>query len=556
MPTSRVPRRTTGSWRTPAPWRTSRAGRTRRVAGARRRPGARRRTAVLAAAALLAGAAAGCGGGDDGADAGRGTLDELAAQKLSWKPCTPPTAAEGGATAPSPLPDGTKWQCAFMDAPLDYDEPGGDTVELALIRAPARDGAKRIGSLVFNFGGPGGSGISALPSFAPDYAALRTRYDLVSFDPRGVGQSDGVECLDNRELDAFHSRDATPDDAGEVRALKEGLKEYADACEENSGKVLPYVGTRNAARDMDLMRRVLGDDKLHYFGISYGTELGGVYAHLFPRRVGRAVFDAVVDPTATAARGALGQAKGFQLALRNFARDCVDQGDDCALPGSTPAEIERFVTDLLARLDERPVRGIGERRLTQTHAANGIAQALYSKEYWRYLEQGLDEADGGNGALLLALSDSMNGRDENGRYTNLQAANAAINCVDDKARFTTEQVRERLPEFRAASPVFGDFLAWGMLSCSEWPVPGTWDHPDVAAPGAPPILVIGTTGDPATPFAGARAMAKALGKGVGVEVTYRGEGHGAYNSKDACVQRVVNAYLLSGKVPASGTVCP
>ncbi|CAL9305608.1 MULTISPECIES: alpha/beta hydrolase [unclassified Streptomyces] len=530
---------------------------TRPSRSAPRRRTARRRTAVLAAAALLAGTAAGCGDdGDKGAQSGQDAMRKLAAQKLSWKACAPAAAAEGEPTPPSPLPDGTRWECAFMDAPLDYDEPGGDTIELALIRAKARDRSKRIGSLVFNFGGPGGSGITALPSFAPDYEKLRARYDLVSFDPRGVGQSDGVECLDRRGLDAFFAQDATPDDAAEEKKYQEELKKYAEACEENSGKVLPHVGTRNAARDMDLMRQVLGDDKLHYFGISYGTELGGVYAHLFPRRVGRAVFDAVVDPNGTPEQGSIGQAKGFQLALRNFAADCVRRGDKCALPGSTPADIERFVTGLLERLDKRPIRGIGDRELTQTQAANGIAQALYSKEYWKYLEQGLDEADGGNGGLLLALSDSMNGRDENGNYSNLQAANAAINCVDDKQRFTLEQVKKKLPEFREASPVFGDFLGWGMLWCSHWPVAGTTDHPDVSAPGAPPILVIGTTGDPATPFAGAKAMASALGKGVGVEVTYRGEGHGAYNSGDACVQRVVNAYLLDGRVPRSGTVCP
>ncbi|GGP88477.1 alpha/beta hydrolase [Streptomyces roseolilacinus] len=519
---------------------------------------ARRCAAALAVVALLAGVA-GCGGDGDrdgGGGTGRDAMRDLAAQKPAWKPCTPSSGAKGGASPPSPLPDGTRWECAFMDVPLDYADPGGDTVELALIRARARDRAKRIGSLVFNFGGPGGSGITALPSLGGEYEALRGRYDLVSFDPRGVGLSDGVECLDRRELDAFFAQDATPDTAAEEKALHGGLGKYAAACEENSGRMLPHVGTENAARDMDLLRQVLGDAKLYYFGISYGTELGGVYAHLFPRRVGRAVLDAVVDPGGTVEQGALGQAAGFQLALGNFAADCVRRGDRCALPGSTPQEIERFVTDLLARLDKRPVQGIGDRELTQTHALGGILQALYSKKYWQYLEQGLDEADGGDGALLLALSDLMNGRDENGDYNNLRAANAAINCVDDRRRFTVEQIRAKLPEFRRVSPVFGDALAWEMLGCGQWPVAGRSDHPEVSAPGAPPILVVGTTGDPATPFAGAAAMASALGKGVGVEVTYRGEGHGAYNGGDACVRRVVNAYLLDGRVPASGTVCP
>ncbi|MFF8608586.1 alpha/beta hydrolase [Streptomyces sp. NPDC015346] len=516
---------------------------------------AAQRAVLLAATTVLL--AAGCSDDGDKDTAGDTPTDMagLTAQRLEWAPCPPPSAAEGGGPPPSPLPGGTPWECAFMDAPLDYDDPGGEKVELALIRARARDQANRIGSLVFNFGGPGGSGLTALPSFAPDYEKLRSRYDLVSFDPRGVGRSEDVECASDRELDAYYALDFTPDDTAEERTLSDAQKEYAAGCQEDSGAMLPHVGTENAARDLDLMREVLGDDKLHYFGISYGTELGGVYAHMFPKKVGRALFDAVVDPRSGTVDGALGQAKGFQLALDNFAKDCVARGDACALPGSTPDEIESFITGLLAELDKKPITGIGDRKLTQTHAVNGIAQALYSKEYWQYLEQGLDAADGGDGALLLTLSDSMNGRNQNGTYSNIQAANAAINCVDFKERYTLGQAKERLPEFRKVSPVFGDFMGWSLASCSQWPVPGTWDHPDVSAPGSAPILVLGTTGDPATPYEGARAMAQALGKGVGVELTYDGEGHGAYNSGNACVQNLVNAYFLGGKVPPSGTVC-
>jgi pimeloyl-ACP methyl ester carboxylesterase len=364
-----------------------------------------------------------------------------------------------------------------------------------------------------------------------------------------------VECEDDKQLDAYFAQDFTPDDSAEEETYTDGLKNFADACEQNSGEHLPYVGTTNAARDMDLMRQVLGDDKLYYFGISYGTELGGVYAHLFPTKVGRAVFDAVVDPTKNYEQSSLGQAKGFQLALNNFAQDCVDRGDQCLLPGTTAREIQDWIIALLTKLDKEPIAGVGDRKLTQSQATNGIAQSLYSKEYWELLEQGLDEADGGNGALLLALSDAMNGRSENGHYSNISAANAAINCVDSKERLSLAQTKAKLPEFRKVSPVFGDYLGWGLMGCTEWPVPGAWNTPDVSAPGAPPILVVGTTGDPATPYEGARAMVNALGKGVGVELTYRGEGHGAYNGGNKCVQQAVNAYLLQGKAPASGTVC-
>ncbi|WP_435887932.1 alpha/beta hydrolase [Streptomyces niveus] len=539
----------------------------------RRRPALTAVTAVTVATLL---AAAGCSGSgadsggpggqtsrndQDGQEDGQNTTDTSAApqnltsQKLDWKACPAPSAAEGGGTAPSPLPGGTKWECASMAAPLDYAKPKGATIELALIRAKTSDPGKRIGSLVFNFGGPGGSGVTGLPSFGNDYDKLRTRYDLVSFDPRGVGRSDPVECKDDKQLDAYYATDMTPDDAAEEKSYVNGLKWYAGGCEQKSGKALPHVGTVNAARDMELMRQVLGDDKLNYFGISYGTELGGVYAHLYPKSVGRAVFDAVVDPDQSSEQGSLGQAKGFQLALTNFAKDCVSRGDACKLPGSTPKEIENFVVELLDQLDKKPIAGLGDRKLTETQATNGIAQTLYSKEYWPLLEQGLDEADGGSGALLLVLSDAMNGRNEKGQYSNIQAANAAVNCVDSKQRYTLAQTKAKLPEFRKVSPVFGDFLGWGLLGCSEWPVPGEWEKPDVSAPGAAPILVIGNTGDPATPYEGARAMAKALGDGVGVELTYEGQGHGAYNAGSACVQNAVNGYLLDGKVPKAGTVC-
>ncbi|WP_188266110.1 MULTISPECIES: alpha/beta hydrolase [unclassified Streptomyces] len=518
---------------------------------------AARRAALLAAtAALLAGCTVAA---DEAADTGRptgtGGVSPLTSQKLSWAPCPAPSADEGGGAAPSPPAEGASWECSFLQAPLDWSVPEGDTIELALIRVRARDQNRRIGSLLFNFGGPGGSGITGLPGFAPDYETLRSRYDLVSFDPRGVGRSDPVACLDDKELDAYYALDFTPDDEAEERTLADAQKKYAAACQKNSGRALPHVGTENAARDMDLMRQVLGDSKLHYFGISYGTELGGVYAHLFPSHVGRAVFDGVVDPDAGVEAGALGQSRGFQLALDNFARDCVDRGDACTLPGTSVAEVETFVTDLLASLDKKPVPGIGDRKLTQTQATNGIAQALYSKEFWTYLEQGLEAADGGNGALLLTLSDAMNGRGQNGSYSNIQAANAAINCVDYKERYTLGQAKERLPQFRETSPVFGDFMGWALSSCSQWPVPGTWEHPDVSAPGSAPILVVGNTGDPATPYEGARAMVKALGPGVGVELTYEGEGHGAYNGGSACVKKAVDAYLLDGRVPKTGTVC-
>jgi pimeloyl-ACP methyl ester carboxylesterase len=506
-----------------------------------------RGAALTATAVLLASALAGCGG--DSQD------EDLSAQKLSWKDCPAPSRAEGGGDAPSPLPGGDAWQCATLKAPLDWAEPKGDTIKLALIRAKASGAEdKRIGSLVFNFGGPGGSGVTTLPAFGSEYAKLRTRYDLVSFDPRGVGRSAPVECLNDLQLDVYFEQDGTPDTSAERTALLNNTKEFNAACEENSRKTLPHLRTTDAARDLDLMRQVLGDDKLHYFGISYGTELGGVYAHLFPKNVGRAVFDAVVDPTQNSEQGSLGQAEGFQLALDNFAEDCTSQLTDCPV-GDTAQDVRNRIAKLLADLDRNPIPGIGQRLLTQTAATNGIAQALYSKDFWEYLTEGLEQAYDGDGRVLMLLSDSMNGRSENGEYSNIAAANISINCADDKPRYTSADVERKLPEFRAASPLFGDFMAWSMVTCTDWPVAGAADHPDVRATGSAPILVVGNTGDPATPYEGARKMVKALGEGVGVELTYKGQGHGAYDSRNKCVQDAVDGYLLTGKVPAAGTVC-
>ncbi|MCB5182335.1 alpha/beta hydrolase [Streptomyces antimicrobicus] len=503
-------------------------------------------TATAVTAALLA--TASCS--DGGEDTSAGTSPGSTGTALAWEKCPRPDAAQGGGDAPGP-----QWQCATLKVPLDWSKPEGEQIPLALIRLPAKDQKRRLGSLVFNFGGPGGSGITTLPSAAKEYAALGERYDLVSFDPRGVGRSAPVLCENDEQLDVYYAQDSTPDTPAEEKALTDAQRRYREACRRNSGKVLPFVGTENAARDLDALRKALGDAKLNYFGISYGTELGGVYAHLFPQNVGRAVFDAVVDPTKNSEQGSLGQAKGFQLALDNFAQDCVDRGDACQLQGSTPKEVEANILELQKSLAAKPIPGIGDRMLTETAATNGIAQALYSKELWPLLEAGVDEAQGGQGQLLMRLSDALNGRDDYGRYSNIGAANTAINCADSKERYSLEQTKAKLPQFQAASPVFGSFLGWGLMACNDWPVEGAWVTPDVSAPGAAPILVIGNTGDPATPYEGARKMVEKLGPGVGVELTYKGEGHGAYNSGDRCVQAAVDGYLLEGKVPPGGTVC-
>lgn len=482
------------------------------------------------------------GGGGAAADAqDKGRFWE---QSLDWKDCPAPSPIQGGGEVPGPLPDGTQWQCTTLQAPLDWRKPSGESLGIALIRArSSADAGDRIGSLLFNFGGPGASGVATLPRLAADYEKLRSRYDLVSFDPRGVGNSRGVRCLGAGAADEV---DDTPDDGGEENnALVAFNREKAAACKKNSGDILPHVGTTEAAQDMDLMRHVLGDKKLHYFGISYGTQLGGVYAHLFPKNLGRAVLDAVVDPTLNTMERALWQAGGFQLAFEHFAAWCAEQG--CTL-GDSGEEIVDTTVKLEADLDDTPLPTSDGSELDGSTFTFAIIAALYDQKLWPALLVGLEAAAGGNGNILLDLAESKANESNDGAFI-------AITCDDFSDRYTVADVEAKMPEFVDASLLFGPALAWTTLSCDGWPVPGEAEHPDVSAPGAPPILLVGNTGDPATPYEGAARMAEQLGKGVGHELTYKGEGHGAYNSGNACVQNTVNAYLLHGKLPKSGAMC-
>ncbi|MHA5051541.1 alpha/beta hydrolase [Streptomyces sp. SD15] len=481
--------------------------------------------------------------------------DSLTGQKLSWKACPAPTALQGAdAGAPGKLPDGTPWECAALKVPLDYADPDGATIKLALIRAKARpqDGQERIGSLVFNFGA-GASGVSTFPWAVKEYRDLHARYDLVSFDPRGVGASAPVRCLNDKDTDAYYQLDSTPGNDKDAKAAQALGDKFMAACKKNSGKVLPHVATTNGARDMDLLRHVLGDDKLNYYGVSYGTELGGVYAHLFPQNVGRAAFDAVLDPTQDSLQFLLAQTKGFQLALDNYLEDCAWQ-PGCPT-GKSVEEGRKKITDLLKRLDARPLPTADGRKLTHDLAVTGISAALYSQDVWPDLTLALQEAEQEKtGNTLLALADSYNGRDSNGHYNNGSLAWTAINCADYEQRYTADDVEAKLPEFRKASPVFGEYMAWALMGCTDWPVKGEDRDPQVAAEGSAPILLVGTTGDPATPYEGTRHMADELGEDVGVELTYKGQGHGAYGTS-TCVTNAVNAYLLDGKMPEDGTVC-
>src|SRR4051794_10289010 len=387
-------------------------------------------TALGAAAAFLVGGCSSGSSSDDGKDAHKtgaassspstssGTTaalpSSLTGQRLAWGGCK--------ATTDSPAP-GNDWQCATLKAPLDWSKPEGDTIGLALIRAKASGPKnKRIGSLVFNFGGPGGSGVSILPSYASTASALRERYDLVSWDPRGVAASEGVRCRSDKDIQAAEDMDATPDSPAEEKAYFQDAVDFGKGCQKAAGKLLAHVSTTDTARDMDLMRQVLGDAKMHYFGISYGTELGGVYAHLFPRNVGRLVLDAVVDPSADSVGHAENQTRGFQRALDDYLKST----------GQDPKQGTQKIADLVKRLDAKPLPTSSGRKLTQTLALTGIVLPLYSKEGWPTLTSALKSAEQGDGSELLALADGYNERDTSGHYATTTHSQRVISCLDDK----------------------------------------------------------------------------------------------------------------------------
>ncbi|MBZ6132916.1 alpha/beta hydrolase [Streptomyces olivaceus] len=529
----------------------------------RTRIGGTRVRATLAAAALLATACSASGastsagsqaeaaGSTEAATASlaplpKATPAELSPyyeQKLGWRDCGVPG-----------------FQCATMKAPLDYAKPTDGDVRLAVARKKATGPGKRLGSLLVNPGGPGGSAIGYLQQYAgigyPE--KVRAQYDMVAVDPRGVARSEPVECLDGREMDAFTRTDATPDDERETDELVDAYKDFAEGCGKDAPKLLRHVSTVEAARDMDVLRAVLGDEKLNYVGASYGTFLGATYAGLFPERAGRLVLDGAMDPSLPARRLNLEQTQGFETAFQSFAKDCAGRSD-CPLggKGTTPDQAGRNLTSFFDDLDAKPLPAgdADGRRLTESLATTGVIAAMYDEAAWQQLREALTSAmKKKDGAGLLVLSDSYYEREADGSYSNLMFANAAVNCLDLPAAFSSpDQVREALPEFEKASPVFGEGLAWASLNCTYWPVQPTGEPHRIKAAGATPIVVVGTTRDPATPYRWAEALADQLSSGR--LLTYEGDGHTAYGRGSTCIDSAIDTYLLTGTAPKDGKRC-
>jgi pimeloyl-ACP methyl ester carboxylesterase len=556
--------------------------------GVRRAPRRLRAAAVLAATAgLLASACGGGGGAHHGTAASSPTSTRTATPAgTHGAPNSDPTSdsatgstATGSAAAPlDPLPasegqgsaalrgyytqklawhtcGAAGFQCATMRVPLDYAHPDpADDLRLAVARKKATDTKHRLGSLLVNPGGPGGSAIDYLQYAAYGFPEKVTaRYDMTAVDPRGVARSAPVHCLSNKAMDAYSAVDVTPDDSAEVGKLVAADTSFAAACRKSSGALLGHVSTIDSARDMDVLRALLGDRRLAYVGKSYGTLLGATYAGLFPSRVGRLVLDGAVDPSMNALQGDRAQAGGFQTAFEAFARDCVSQSG-CPLGQGSVADAGRQLSAFLKRLDAHPLPTGGSRRLTEALGTTGILSAMYDQDEWPTLRTALAKAAKGDGAGLLKLSDEYYERDTKGHYSNLMAANAAVNCLDlPPALSGPAAVRKALPSFTKTSSLFGANLAWSSLTCAYWPVHATGEPRRIAAKGAAPILVVGTTRDPATPYAWARSLAAQLSSGV--LLTYNGDGHTAYARGSDCVDGAVDRYLLTGRTPARGTRC-
>ncbi|MCQ4212150.1 alpha/beta hydrolase [Streptomyces longispororuber] len=514
----------------------------------------RRRTVLLAAATgLLLTGISGCSPGSSGtADASLAALPrstpaglaEYYGQTPKWRECGAPG-----------------FECASLKAPLDYDEPSAGDIDLAVSRKKATGPGERLGSLLVNPGGPGGSAIGYLQSYAgigyPQ--GVRARYDMVAVDPRGVARSAPVTCLDGPRMDAYTQTDVTPDDTAEQDRLSAAFKKFASGCEtydKTSRTVLPHVSTIEAARDMDLVRAALGDEKLNYVGASYGTFLGATYAGLYPERVGRLVLDGAMDPSLDARELNEQQTAGFETAFQSFAKDCVGRSD-CPLGTGTPDEAGKRLKEFFTTLDRTPI-ATGDpdgRKLGEALATTGVIAAMYDEGAWPQLRDALTAAiKEKDGAGLLALSDSYYERDPDGTYTNLMFANAAVNCLDQPPSFTSPQeVKEALPDFEKASPVFGAGLAWSALNCGYWPVKPTGEPHRITADGAAPIVVVGTTRDPATPYPWAEALADQLSSGR--LLTYDGDGHTAYGRGSDCIDGAIDTYLLDGTPPTDGKRC-
>ena len=471
------------------------------------------------------------------------TLAQYYAQRLDWQPCD------------------KYFECARLLVPFDYTRPDWRRFSLPVIKLPAANPVpdSRIGALVINPGGPGGSGVEyALSARTGEFTqAVLDRFDIVGFDPRGVGGSEpAVRCMSGPQLDKYFATDDTPATAAQFATLVSESKLYASQCARNAAGLLPYVGTVNAAKDMDVLRAALGEPALTYLGKSYGTVLGASYAQQFPSRVRALVLDGAVNPALTGLQVDVAQAEGFESAFGQFTAWCVAQSL-CPL-GHTAAGAAPKVAGLLAAANRRPLGNL----LDDGQPANGamlltgIAAALYLRQEWPLLESALSGAfSSDDGTLLVELANSLMERNPNGTYSNLSDAETSVDCIDRPWPRSLAAWRAAAGAAARSAPLFGAPLVWGSLPCAYWPVrPSVVQVRAAGTREAPPILVVGDLHDPATPYQWAVGLARDLASGV--LLGWNGEGHTSYMEGSACVDDTVDAYLISLRTPRSGKICP
>ncbi|MFE3203449.1 alpha/beta hydrolase [Embleya sp. NPDC059237] len=472
-------------------------------------------------------------------------------QKISWKACTddPKTKKK----------DEREFRCGTFKVPLDYTAPGGRSLDIAVMQHPAAKPDRRIGSLVLNPGGPGGSGQDFVKyGFADFDGPLHDRYDILGFDPRGVADSAPVRCLGDKARDERNARDSPRDPVERKADGERSGKEFSAACQAESGELLPFVGTRNAARDMDVLRAAVGDDKLDYLGVSYGTYLGTMYLDEFPDRAGHMVLDAVVDPAADKLDASIDQTIGFERSFRAFAADCAARAG-CPL-GGDPAKAAEIGATFLDALQDKPLRTAYDgRKLTSSLGWTGTNSLLYGDKEtaWKYLREALALAmNNKDGSHLLFYADNYLGRDEKGHYDNSSDSRSAIRCADGAAPAPSpERIQQVLAKLKADAPLLSkDAVASDIEGpgCEFWPYKTPEQPHVIRAEGAAPVLVVGTTGDPATPYAASEKLAKDLAHAS--LLTLQGEGHGAFG-RSRCVDAAVAAYIIEGRLPAAGTRC-
>ena len=469
-------------------------------------------------------------------------LDEFYTQTVIWAPCE-----TGGL------------ECALISAPIDYADPTGGATELALIRKQSTGTA--IGSLFINPGGPGGSGYDLIAQ-SVDFVAsedLQSNYDIVGWDPRGVGRSSPVTCLDSRQLDGYlygvSSNPVGSDGWFDERA--EAARGFADACARNTGALLGHIDAASTARDLDLMRDLVGDVKLNYLGFSYGTVFGGQYAQLFPLNIGRMVLDGATDPTLPQSEVFVTQMAGFESAFRAFLAYCIE-AEGCPFTGPLENAAAQ-ASALFAGIEERRLVATDGRTLTPGTLGTAIAYPLYDEGSWKTFIEMLAALEAGDANLAFESADGYNGRSPDGTYaSNATVVYTAALCVDGVYSGDLAGTKATLAAIQVAAPITGKYLAysdWVVVdtACQVWPVDPALEPGPVTGTGADPILVLGTTNDPATPYAWGRALAAQLDSGV--FVTRNGQGHTAYARGNECIDTTVDEFFVEGTVPARDPDC-